>query len=242
MDEAQDLVRRPVLDLLDIWVKGGLREGRWAFFGDFHRQAICGSGRPEDVYELISAKCGFCARATLKQNCRNTRRVGEETALLSGFESPPYRMGQVDGAPVDYLDYSDAASQRSALEKVLSRLASEPGIAPDDVVILSRHRLEQSAAGKLVDSALFRIRSVEQSASTDGRIPTFRFATAAAFKGMESKIVVLCDVDRIDGDEDRSLLYVAMSRARSLLTVLLHDRTKAAVRKAFGKRMSDLWR
>lgn len=242
MDEAQDLVRRPVLDLLDVWVKGGLHEGRWAFFGDFHRQAIYGSGRPEDVYELIGAHCGFCARATLKQNCRNTRRVGEETALLSGFESPPYRMGQVDGAPVDYLDYSDAESQRSALEKVLSRLASEPGIAPDDVVILSRHRLDQSAAGKLVDSALFRIRSVEQFASTDSRIPTFRFATAAAFKGMESKIVVLCDVDRIETDEDRSLLYVAMSRARSLLTVLLHDRTKAAVREAFKTRMSDLWR
>ena len=242
MDEAQDLVRPSVLDLLDIWLKGRLREGRWAFFGDFHRQAIYGNGRPEDVHKLIDAKCGFYARASLRQNCRNTRRNGEETALLSGFKSPPYRMGQVDGAPVDYRYYSDAESQRSALEKVLSRLATEPDIAPDDVVILSRHRLEQSAVGNLVDSAHFRIRSVEQSASTGGRIPTFRFATAAAFKGMESKIVVLCDVDRIDGDEDRALLYVAMSRARSLLTVLLHDRTKAAVREAFGKRISDLWR
>jgi len=242
MDEAQDLVRPAVLDLLDVWVKGGLREGRWAFFGDFHRQAIYGNERPENVYQLISARCGFCARASLTQNCRNTRRIGEETALLSGFEAPPYRMGQVDGTPVDYLDYSDAESERSALEKVLSRLAREPDITPDDVVILSRHRLEHSVAGTLVDSALFRIQSVEQSASKDGRIPTFRFATARAFKGMESKIVVLCDVDRIDGDDERSLLYVAMSRARSLLTVLLHERTKSAVREAFKKRLSDLWR
>ena len=242
MDEAQDLVRAPVLDLLDLWLKGGLREGRWAFFGDFHRQAIYGNGPRQDVHQLIGARCGFYARASLKQNCRNTRRIGEETALLSGFDSPPYRMGQVDGSPVDYFYYSDAGSQKSALEKVLSRLATEPGIAPEEVVILSKYRLEQSAAGNLVDSGLFRIRSVEQSSSTGGRIPTFAFATAAAFKGMESKIIVLCDVDRIDGDEDRSLLYVAMSRARSLLTVLLHDHTKAAVRKAFGKRMSDLWR
>jgi superfamily I DNA/RNA helicase len=242
MDEAQDLVRPAVLDLLDFWVKGGLRDGRWAFFGDFHRQAIYGNERPENVYQLISARCGFCARASLTQNCRNTRRIGEETALLSGFEAPPYRMGQVDGAPVDYLDYSDAESASSALEKVLSRLAREPHISQDDVMILSRHRLEQSAAGTLVDSAVFRIQSVEHFASKDGRIPTFRFATARAFKGMESKIVVLCDVDRIDGDDERSLLYVAMSRARSLLTVLLHERTKSAVREAFKKRLSDLWR
>ena len=109
-------------------------------------------------------------------------------------------------------------------------------------MILSRYRLEQSAASRLSDTKLFRIRSVEQPVSKDGRIPTFRFATAQAFKGMESKVVVLCDVDRIDSDDDRSLLYVAMSRARSLLTVLLHVRTKAAVREAFRKRMSDLWR
>jgi len=242
MDEAQDLVRPAVLDLLDVWVRGGLRDGRWAFFGDFHRQAIYGNERPENAYQLISARCSSYARASLTQNCRNTRRIGEETALLSGFESPPYRMGQVDGTPVDYLEYSDAESQRSALEKVLSRLAREPDIAPDDVVILSRHRLEHSAAGALVDSALFRIQSIEQSASKVGRTPTFRFATASAFKGMESKIVVLCDVDRIDGDDERSLLYVAMSRARSLLTVLLHESTKSAVREAFKKRMSDLWR
>ena len=242
MDEAQDLMRPPLLDLLNIWVKGGLRDGRWAFFGDFSRQAIYGAGRPRDVYQLMNAKCGCYARASLRQNCRNTRRISEETALLSGFDVPPYRMGQVDGTPVDYQDYTDAESQRSALERVLSRLATESGIAPDDVVILSRYRLDQSAAGRLVDSALFRIQSVEQPSPKDGRIPTFRFATAHAFKGMESKIVVLCDVDRIDDDDDRSLLYVAMSRARSLLTVLLHVRTKAAVREAFRKRMSDLWR
>jgi superfamily I DNA/RNA helicase len=151
-------------------------------------------------------------------------------------------MGQVDGAPVDYVEYTDAESQGSALERVLSRLAAESGILPDDIVILSRYRLEQSAAGELADARLFRIRSVDQPPPKDVRKPTFRFATAQAFKGMESKVVVLCDVERIDSEDDRSLLYVAMSRARSMLTVLLHVRTKAAVREAFRKRMSDLWR
>src|ERR1017187_6787861 len=82
MDEAQDLVRPTILDLLNVWVKGGLHDGRWAFFGDFHRQAIYGSGRPADANDLMNARRGFHARASLKQNCRNTRRIGEETALL----------------------------------------------------------------------------------------------------------------------------------------------------------------
>lgn len=240
MDEAQDLVCRPVLDLLNVWLKDGLQGGRWAFFGDFHRQAIYGSARPADAHLLMSERCGFYARASLRQNCRNTRRIGEETALLSGFDSPPYRMGQVDGTPVDYLEYTDADSQRNTLETALARLAGESGIAADDVVILSRYRFEQSAAGKLNGASAFRILPVEQSGTKDRKVPTFHFATAQAFKGMESKVVVLCDVDRIESDEDRSLLYVAMSRARSLLTVLLHVRTKTAVLEAFRKRMSDL--
>ena len=242
MDEAQDLVKPVVLNVLDVWMKGGLREGRWAFFGDFHRQAIYWAGSAVNPYEVIAPLCSSYARASLTQNCRNTRRIGEETALLSGFESPPYRMGQVEGAPVDYLDYVDADSQRAALEKVLSRLAVEPGLEQDDVVILSKYRLEQSAAGSLMDTPGFRIRSVDSPRLKYTRIPTFPFATAQAFKGMESKVIVLCDVDRIDGDEHRALLYVAMSRARSLLTVLLHARTKTALRDAFKRRMSEMWR
>jgi len=151
-------------------------------------------------------------------------------------------MGQVDGAPVDYSYYDDANSQRAALEKVLSLMASESGLKPGDVVILSRYRLEQSAAAGLTNASAFCIRPIDSPVSGKTRKPTFAFATAQAFKGMESKAIVLCDVDRIESDEDRSLLYVAMSRARSLLTVLLHTRTKTAVREAFRKRMSEQWR
>jgi len=242
MDEAQDLIKPAVLQMLDAWLNGGLAKGRWAFFGDFHRQAIFGTGGPLNPHEVLASIGTSYARAALWQNCRNTRRIGEETALLSGFDSPPYRMGQVDGAAVDYLNYDDSDSQRRALERVLSQLAADADIKAADVVILSRYRLEQSAAASLTNTAGFRIQPADAPALANARKPTFFFATAQAFKGMESKIVVLCDVDRIEDEEDRSLLYVAMSRARSLLTVLLHTRTKAAVLEAFRRRMTEQWR
>jgi Nuclease-related domain/Type III restriction enzyme, res subunit len=242
MDEAQDLVAPAILEVLSAWVRGGLQDGRWAFFGDFHRQAIYETGKPVNAHEVISAICPSYARAALSQNCRNTRRIAEETALLSGFESLPYRMGQVDGAPVDYQNYDSAAAQQKALERILTRFAGEPDFGNGEVVILSKYRLERSAADKLTETDSFRIRPADQTSIQNCRKPTFLFATAQAFKGMESKVIVLCDVERIESDEDRSLLYVAMSRARSLLTVILHERTKAAVHEAFKKRMSELWR
>lgn len=241
VDEAQDLVRKPVLDVLNAWLVGGLNDGRWAFFGDFNRQAIYGTKWDGDPREMLRAMCPFVVRANLTQNCRNTRRIGEETALLSGFTAPPYRMGQVEGVAVDYIEYDDAASQRTALAKVLARLANESGVNAVDVVVLSRSRFENSVAGMLTDIAEFRVRPVDRAPSGVTRVPVFTFATVQAFKGMESKIVVLCDVDDIETDENRSLLYVGMSRARSLLVVLLHRRTKPAVKEAFKKQMSNVW-
>lgn len=241
VDEAQDLMKPQILEVLNACLKGGLKDGRWVIFGDFHRQAIYGDGGPVDAHKIMSSWCQWYTRAPLSQNCRNTRRIGEETALLSGFEAPPYRMGQIDGAPVDYLSYDTASSQQAALAKVLTRFAAEPEFEQKDVIILSRYRLEQSIAGALAEGPGFRIRSVGHVAAPKAKTPTFFFATAQAFKGMESKIVILCDVDSIQGDDDRSLLYVAMSRARSLLTVIHHERTKPAIRDAFKKRMLEQW-
>ncbi|MDZ7301724.1 MAG: ATP-binding domain-containing protein [candidate division KSB1 bacterium] len=73
------------------------------------------------------------------------------------------------------------------------------------------------------------------------RIPIISFATIQAFKGMESPVVVLCDVDRIEGREPQSLLYVGMSRARSLLIVLLHEQTKPFVRQAVARKLEEGW-
>jgi len=241
VDEAQDLIRQPVLDVLNVWLDGGLRNGRWAFFGDFHRQAIYGAPDKCDTRELIVSTCPSVTRATLSENCRNTRRIGEETALLSGFATPPYRMGEVEGWPVDYHEYHDTASQAAALRKILLQFTREAGIDIADVVILSPRRFENSVASQLGDTGDFRIKPTDTLVRPAARIPTFAFETVHSFKGMESKAIVLCDVDAIDTDEDRSLLYVAMSRARSHLTVLLHKSTKKAVQAAFKKRMTELW-
>ncbi|WEV35956.1 nuclease-related domain-containing DEAD/DEAH box helicase [Mycolicibacterium fortuitum] len=40
VDEIQDIATDPYLDVLDLMVDGGLKEGRVLFFGDFERQAI----------------------------------------------------------------------------------------------------------------------------------------------------------------------------------------------------------
>src|SRR5262249_16259858 len=102
IDEAQDLLDGEALDLLSSLLKGGIVGGHWYFFGDYTRQCIYGRHSRESLLEILALKCRHFARTNLQTNCRNTRRIGEETALLSGFSSPPYKLGQIDGLAVDY--------------------------------------------------------------------------------------------------------------------------------------------
>ena len=49
---------------------------------------------------------------------------------------------------------------------------------------------------------------------------SIHFSTIHAFKGLESPYVILVDIEDIESNEPRSLLYIGMSRARSLLILL----------------------
>jgi hypothetical protein len=94
VDEAQDLVTPANMGILNALVRGGLAGGRWTFFGDFTRQAIYKVDGPESSTEsaidLLHQSCPAFPVVPLKLNCRNSRQIGEETALLSGFEALPY--------------------------------------------------------------------------------------------------------------------------------------------------------
>ncbi len=47
-----------------------------------------------------------------------------------------------------------------------------------------------------------------------------RFSTISGFKGLESKIVIMIDIDHFSDEETRLLNYVAASRACAMLYVL----------------------
>lgn len=240
MDEAQDLLRPGVLEVLNVWLKGGLAGGCWAVFGDFQRQAIFNSATGEELKGLLKASAPQFTKGRLTVNCRNTRNIGEETALLSGFNSPPYRMGQHAGLPVDYHYYNSADSQRTALAKTLCRLLAD-GVKASDIIVLSRLRLENSGIAGIDGGDQFRLLDVGDVTSGRSRLPVIKYATAHAFKGMESAVIALCDVEHVADAEPQALLYVAMSRARSNLTVLLHEQARPFVAECVRRKLQAGW-
>jgi hypothetical protein len=213
-------------------------------FGDFTRQSIYGTAPRGERLKLLEARCQHFSHARLVTNCRNTRRIGEETALLSGFPSPPYRLGQVDGLPVDYRYWKAAEQQLENLTDVIRCLLQE-GVRPEDIVILSPRTFADSIAGRLSFSdhkhRSVIARELRGTAPLACSQTLVGFATIQAFKGMESPSIVLCDIEHVETEEPQSLLYVGMSRARSYLVMMVHESLKVSISKALLKKLAKDW-
>ena len=223
MDEAQDLFREGTLDVMDRLIRGGVAGGRWAIFGDFTGQTIFDSN-PDPLSDL-SAHCDHYVRAKLTRNCRNTRNIAREMAMLGGFDPPRLRPGQHEGPPVIRRFSKTPARMLRALEETLEDLRRD-GLDTNDVIVLSPRRLENSAldgVAKLGDAPI-----VDCSRLLDAPPDCVRFSTIHSFKGMESRAVIIIDIDDFESDWMRALLYVGMSRARSLLVLMLNERDKPA--------------
>jgi hypothetical protein len=238
IDEAQDLSAPLILDVLDAWLTGGLTGGRWAFFADFERQAIFAG---EQHRTTLLTRAPGCVRWRLTLNCRNTKRIARETALLSGFERPPYRMGQIDGVPVDSTFYTDQAEAATKLAARITKFIADGG-SPDDLVILSPRKLANSCATAIQKGHGFVLLDANEAAPERSRQPIVRFATVQSFKGMESQAVILCDVASLGDDEQQSLLYVGMSRARIQLTLILKSDLRHAFNECRAKQFSAEWK
>lgn len=240
IDEGQDLIRDNYLAVLDSWLVGGLAGGRWVIFGDFTRQAIYtgASGLQEGLTgarELLGTYADHITVTSLSRNCRNTRNIGEETALLSGFNSLPYRLDDDEALPVDYRYCASRKSQIRKAKDAINRLL-EDGVSPSDIVVLSPVRFDRSIASEIEMDDTVTVRPI---GSGDMLVPqgVVPFSTIHAFKGLESPVVILCDFDSLEGDRARSLLYVGMSRARSHLVMVLPESIREQVAEAFRDRL-----
>lgn len=234
IDEGQDLIRPEYLDVFDALLKGGLAGGNWEIYCDLERQAIYSDLTATGISNLLKERANF-ASFRLRTNCRNTKPIGEETSLLSGFETPPFLPSKIEGLPVDYYFYKDEAEKIQKLEKILQQIHHQ-NISSANITILSPNKFDSAGVAKL-KSKHFQIHDITKYRTTFVSPDTITFSTIHSFKGLENSYIILIDISRLDNDEFRSFLYVGMSRARVGLCLLLAEQSKKDYDTLLKKRL-----
>ncbi|MEO1615585.1 MAG: NERD domain-containing protein [Planctomycetota bacterium] len=220
VDEAQDMLSRPMLDVLDAMVVGGLNSGRWWLFCDRNNQAsVFGVCEDEALFRLIP----IGVVALLPTNRRNTIQIAQETEIKTLPMFPP--AATVDGIPVRTDWYKKATDQRQLLGSTLKKLLNED-ISPYQISVLSCRKAEDSCANQFRD---FQLASVNENNAWKVGSPLLNQVTAcsvSSFKGLENDFVILTDVDELTPDWWRGVAYVGMSRARIGLYVFINEKLR----------------
>jgi hypothetical protein len=231
IDEAQDLLREPYLDVIDALIEGELKDGTWRCFIDAS-QNIVGGIAPTALRRLQAAAP---VEWPLTVNCRNTQPIAVQVALLSG--APMAEVLAPDGPAAELTWYTSDDDQRSAVSDRLGRLRHE-GFAGRQITVLSRYRLERSVACNGLGISLRDI-SRGGLGSPDDQIA---FSTVASFKGLEAEVVLLVDVDDLSSAEGLISVYVGASRARVALYAFISDQVRDQFRehaRAFGRQTME---
>jgi ATP:corrinoid adenosyltransferase len=235
VDEAQDILTAEYLDVLSELLIGGLAGGNWLIFGDFKNQAIyLGNSlrTAADLTKDLEERSPHHAKHNLYVNCRNAERIVTTLTLVCSL-SPGYKktIQDVEGAEVVPRFWKNETEQQSMLSEALHDL--RPAFGPQGIIVLSTRKDEQSCATRLAGRGGAALSPLRHSKRTVVDIP---YATIHAFKGLEAQAVVVTDIASLS-DEQRALLYVAMSRARVRLVLLMHESCRGAYKQLFIKNL-----
>jgi len=170
----------------------------------------------------------------LKINCRNTKQVGEETSLISGFEKPPFLLEYLEGIPVEYIFYNDKAHQKTLLSQQLQKLSSNK-LPLNELVILSPRKFENSCSDSVPG---FSIREIKNNNEISPSQSFYGFATVQSYKGMESNYILITDIEDLSSEIAKSLLYVGMSRARYGLILFISESMRNEYREILKRKLN----
>ena len=94
----------------------------------------------DEPIAALSRYCEHFVKARLTLNCRNTRRIAEETTLVAGFDKPPFRLGDEVGLPVEHRYWKTPADLVGFSDEIVVERLIKEGVPIEDVVILSPRR------------------------------------------------------------------------------------------------------
>lgn len=217
IDEGQDLFDTASLEKLDSVLLDGLTQGRWCFFYDKNNQSgFFGVPDREAIDYLLSTRP---TNVPLRTNCRNTRVILEKVQTSLGADMGVRGAG--DGPKVRECLASSNEEAIKLLENELSELVDQGGLSPGEVTILSPFSFEDSCISVLPEKLRRQIEVLDEYSLRSFPSAKTSFAEIRNFKGLENEAIIVIDLSPPElAREDLARHYVAMSRARSVLSII----------------------
>lgn len=211
VDEAQDLMFLNVWDSLSKFLKGGMDKGQWTLFLDPNQNMF----NTTEIYNFALdylKEAYIPAVIPLMLNCRNTEQIGRLTSQVTKI--PQVKHMKATGPEAVIQPVTSQKELLKMLKREISALLSG-GCSPVDIIILSKYRIENSMLAGVKSICNLPLHYAEDIANL---LPySLNYFTIQSFKGLESNIIFLIDINGFEELKNRIRNYVAMTRAKIIL-------------------------
>lgn len=150
---------------------------------------------------------------SLNQNIRNTNQVFEVVKACCRLSDDITPSG-VSGPKPELYRYKNEEDMLQQLNAIIERLCNE-SVHPSDIAILGTRSQARTCLKYGEKIGAFRL-SQNQETGTD-----LRSMTVHKFKGLEAKVIILCELDDQPPNID-DLLYIGMTRSTGMLILLVN--------------------
>lgn len=165
------------------------------------------------IYHRGFARPANFLRYRLTSNLRNSASI--HRLLVEHFGEQSVAKGPA-GVEVTVRTWSGERELRHELSSLLTQL-SRHGVPGDAITVLTGRSTAHSRFGRDDAVGSFRL------CSNPKRANEIRLASVHRYKGLESTVVILCEMEEVHDTARASLWYTGLSRARSALILLAHD-------------------
>ncbi len=165
---------------------------------------------------------------SLTTNCRNTAPI--HAAAYTRYRGVPVSPPDNEGAEVQLDRAPSRAAQVGKIKGRIVDLIARQGVSPGDIAVLIVDAVSKADCY----AALRRLPLprpatwLEEGVRNDR---TVLMDTVRRFKGLEAPVVILWGLDDVDWERSEELLYVGMSRAKSVLVIVGTNTTCARVER-----------
>lgn len=212
VDEAQDL-EEDWLELCMLCLKD-LESGKFFVFAD-DNQNLYGTG--DNLASLMSVDAHALVR-----NVRNTKPIFQfSNEYYLGITNSSL---DFEGPDVEFLNCENQALGK-VVRHYLERLRDVEGVPFKNMAVLSCRSLQRSYIGDTLED-------ISVTAEVEPPEDRVTFDSVWRFKGLERQVVIITDIE--EAVQNRELLYVAMSRARTLLVVFGTQTSVEGMSKLIG--------
>lgn len=204
IDEGQDLDDRLINRLYDIVKR---KNGAFYVFYDRNQSVLT-----EQVPHWIEdAEC----RLVLHKNCRNTAEVFKTSCSILGMDNVIYNEVHGDIPAIKF--YSEPNEAENIVENFIKEVKAE-GLGLENIVILSAKTIDKTEIDINKSYAGTRLSTEKE----EGKV---LFTTIRKFKGLEADAVLIVDASMsgLISNEQKKLLYVGSSRAKSFLNIAMKE-------------------